>query len=388
MIPINPGNLLPVFLPGYNATHRPYQRHRQIGTDQVPYGIPAPRTRLLPVQFYLSGTAQTVGSWKLISPIDDTTEVVLDETQVTVEALADNSGFWVTWYADELLTVVPDCGYWYMVFEMSGAGNVYSEVLYVNDLCGMEDAALTISGCSSGDGSVTIKFTRTVYAADGYSIALERYNAGWSTLVTGDGAPHSVVESVGTLSRQYRIVMTSPCGVVITKTYTVTWDAGDPCGTLAISAPTTVTDISGIAPGAATWRLTFTHSTDKGNVLYQNDYTQWLFLPAPVWDRPEIQRNVEKTEDGYGNETLRFSRTVTRQGFEFADCPDWLITFLAKCGDLDTIVYQDVLTGVSFTVSNVTFESKEQGPALNTGRIYFDAEIDTFADCQENFELA
>jgi len=388
MIPTNPGNLLPFFLPGYNDEHRPYHRHRQIGTDQVPYGIPAPRTRLLPFQFYTAGAEVNILSWELVSAVDDTTTVTLDETTLTKSVMGDNSGFWVTWDASAELDTIPDCGYWYSVVEIEGVGKLYSEVMYLTDLCGMETATLTISDCSSGDGSVTIEFTRTVYAASGYAISLERYNAGWSVLVTGDSAPHSVVESVGTLSRQYRIVMTSPCGVVLTKTYTVTWDAGDPCGTMAISAPTTTTDVSGIAPGAATWRLTFTNTTDKGQVLYQNNYTQWLFLPAPVWDRPEITRTVEKTEDGNGTEVIRFSRTVTRQGFEFADCPDWLISFLAKCGDLDTIVYEDVLTGVSFPVTNVTFESREQGPALNTGRIYFDAEIDTFAGCQENYTLA
>lgn len=388
MIPINPGNLLPVFLPGYNDEHRPYHRHRQIGTDQVPYGIPAPRTRLLPFQFYTAGAEVSILGWELISAVDDTTTVVLDQSLLTKEVMGDNSGFWVTWYAAAELDTVPDCGYWYSVVEIDGVGKLYSEVMYLTDLCGLETAALEIGAdsCANGSGNFSFMLNALINAADGYVYTIERYNAGWSVSATNTHV--TVVENDSPGSRQYRVVCTTPCGVVITTAYTATWDTGDPCGTISLGAGTTTINLDGIAPGAATWRLTFTNTTDKGQVLYQNNYTQWLFLPAPVWDRPEITRTIEKTEDGYGNETLRFSRTVSRQGFEFADCPDWLLSFLVKCGDLDTIVYEDVLTGVSFPVTNVTFESREQGPALNTGRIYFDAEIDTFAGCQENYTLA
>lgn len=388
MIPTNPGNLLPFFLPGYNDEHRPYHRHRQIGTDQVPYGILASRTRLMPFQFYTAGAEVNILGWELISAVDDTTTVTLDETTLTKSVMGDDSGFWVTWDASAVLDTIPDCGYWYSVVEIEGVGKVYSEVMYLTDLCGLETAGLEISpdSCANGTGNFSFTLAPVINAATGYVYTIERFNAGWSVIATNDDV--GLVESDSPGSRQYRIVCTTLCGVIITTTYTATWDTGDPCGTISLGAGTTTTNLDGIAPGTATWRLTFTHSTDKGQVLYQNGYTQWLFLPAPVWDRPEITRTVERTEDGNGNETLRFSRTVTRQGFEFADCPDWLITFLAKCGDLNTIVYEDVLTGVSFPVTNVTFESREQGPALNVGRIYFDAEIETFADCQENFDLA
>jgi hypothetical protein len=113
-----------------------------------------------------------------------------------------------------------------------------------------------------------------------------------------------------------------------------------------------------------------------------------MYIPEPVWDVPVIERAVEVSVNGSGNETTRFSRTVERKRFEFADMPDWALGFLAKCGDLDTIAFSDIVVPDSFTMTNVQFENRRQGAALNIGALSFDAEIETFAGCLEDYTLA
>ena len=395
MIPFNPGNILPFFEATYSTDDERWQRHRQAGTDNVPYGLPCPRTRLLPFQLYITGAAPAnVTEWDLRSPVDDSSIANLDETQLTIEEKADSSGYWVTWYADEELTVIPECGFCYMRLEIDGR-NFYSEVMYADSVCGLESAKLqvTADSCAVDGSSFSFQLATDIAAQDGYTYTIQRKSGLlWVTIATNTTV--SVVETSATETRQYRVVCTSPCGVITTTQYTATWTNSDPCGTFTLGTGTTsLTYVTGGGPGSllgspAAWRMEFTNDTDKGNVLYQNGYTQHLYLPMPVWDVPEIQREIEVKVNGNGVETKRFTRTIERRGFEVADVPDYVIGFLTKAGDLDSIVYNDVKTDVQIPLENLTFESRRQGPALNIGRFYFEAEAEAFADCQENYTLA
>lgn len=136
------------------------------------------------------------------------------------------------------------------------------------------------------------------------------------------------------------------------------------------------------------YRFSFSNSTDKGNVLYQNGYIQRFYPTAVVWDRPVVDRDVALEVDGNNNEITRFSRTVARYRLEVPDLPDYVLPFFAKCGDLSSVSYGTGISGQVVNMSNVTFESRVQGVALNTGIFTFDAEIEAFNGCQENFELA
>lgn len=135
------------------------------------------------------------------------------------------------------------------------------------------------------------------------------------------------------------------------------------------------------------WRLRMSHATDKANVLYQNVYQQLFFPKRWAWDRPEVDRDVEITVDGNGNETIRYSRSVARFRLEVSDLPDYTIPFFAKIGDLDDVSFEDTVEGYSVVMSNTTFESRNQGKGLNIGVFTFDAEVESFNGCQENFTL-
>jgi hypothetical protein len=393
MIPVNPGNLLPFYAIGYSANDLRWQRHRLPGQDVIPYGLPCPRTRLMPFQVTGLGSAPTPASFGLFSPEDDSELVNLDVTLLTVNS--DGTRWWVTWYADEDLDVVPDCGYWYVFLNLGeSAGQYVSEVLYCQDFCGFEVVGLEIEAdsCAVDGGTISFSLLANVYAGSVATWNIQR-KTGLEWVTVSSGSSHSVSETLSNESVQFRIQVTTPCDLIITQTYTITWDSADGCGTLDIGTATTSTNQAGILSTGPVWRLNFSNTTDKANVLYQNNYEQYLYLPMPIWDVPEVERETDIRVNGNGEEIRRFTRTVERRGFETPDIPDYVMGWLSKAGDLNTITFEDAklvdsLVPVGFAVENLTFVSPErQGTALNVGRFFFEVEAEAFQGCQENFEL-
>jgi len=137
------------------------------------------------------------------------------------------------------------------------------------------------------------------------------------------------------------------------------------------------------------FRFTFDNATDKGNVLYQTGYKQYFYPTVWAWDRSETTRDIDTSVDGNGNQTTKFTRTTDRFRLEVADIPDYCLAFFSKCGDLDTVEFQDVgATILKVNMENTDFESRPQGKGLNIGIFTFDAEVESFNGCQENFILA
>lgn len=390
MIPFNPGNILPFY------TKRRWQRHRQIGQDRIPFGLTATRHYLLPFQVYVSGAAPSSVAWVMKSAVDDLTFHILDADLLIISEMDDASGYWVTWNGatpiygtDSELAPgadVPDCGYWYIELTLDGTA-YYSEVLYLSDICGEDAARLDIvpDSCSVVGPNLIFTLQASVFSPSGYVYSLQKYLLGWSEISDEETYEISLVE--GNESADLRIQVETACGATVTVVYDVTWTSGDACNTLALTFVSTST-VNGLNVGQnPTWKLKVTNTTDKGRVLYQTNYTQWLYL-LPVWAVPPVERNVEIEVNGNGNETRRFTRTLERKRFEFADMPDYVLGFLAKVGDNSSVILEEVETGDTLTLSNATFESRQQGALLNIGVLTFDSEIEAFSGCQEDYELA
>ncbi len=392
MIPANPGNLLPFYPVGYSGNDLRWQRHRLPGQDVVPYGLPCPRTRLLPFQMTLEVASITVTAFALFNPEDDSEVVNLDTALLEVET--DGARSWVTWKADTNLDVTPDCGYWYVFLNFGANGQFVSEVLDCRDFCGFETIGLQVQAdsCAVEDPVIQFVLEAAIEAGIGTTYVIQRKTGmTWDTIATNDDV--TVQETLANETREYRIVATTVCGLAITQSYVATWDSADGCATLDLGTATTSTNEAGILSTGPVWRLKFDNATDKANVLYQTGYEQYLYLPTVIWDVPEIERETDIKVNGEGTEIKRFTRTVERRGFETPDVPDYVIGFLTKAGDLATVTFEDAkladaLVQVSFEVENLTFVSPErQGPALNIGRFYFDVEAEAFQGCQENFVL-
>ena len=396
MIPVNPGNLLPFYTEGYNSNDRRWQRHRQIGTDVVPYGLPCPRTRLLPFQLYFDSPLDGISAFALVNAEDDTETIILDPEGPLLEIAenSDQTAFWVTFKAQIDLDVIPDCGYWYIFLNLGTTGQFVSEVLDCRDMCGFEAVGLAIQtdSCAVEDPVIQFGLEAVIETGSGSTYVIQRkVGLAFETIATNSSV--TVVDTLSNEDEDYRIQVTTACGLIITKTYTAAWSAADGCGTLALTLVTTSVNEAGILTSGPVWRLNFSNTTDKANVLYQDGYEQYLYLPMPVWDVPEIVRETDVRVNGNGEEIRRFTRTVERRGFEVADLPDYVLGWLTKSGDLDTIKMEDAklvdaLAQVEFAVENLTFESPgRQGVGLNIGRFYFDVEAEAFQGCQENFAL-
>lgn len=141
---------------------------------------------------------------------------------------------------------------------------------------------------------------------------------------------------------------------------------------------------------APVYRIRFTNSTDKENVLYTTfSYHQYLYPVTWAWDRPKIDRESQIDVDGNGKKTTLFSRTVARFRLEFSHIPDYAINFLSKCGDMDGVQFEDEAGAIAVVpMENITFDSRAQGVGLNIGIFEFDAESEAFNGCQPDFATA
>lgn len=142
--------------------------------------------------------------------------------------------------------------------------------------------------------------------------------------------------------------------------------------------------------GDVVYRIRFTSTKDKDNVLYTSfSYHQFLYPTRWAWDRPKIDRESVVEVDGNGKKTTAFSRTVARFRLEFADIPDYAINFLSKCGDLDSVQFEDFDGTITVVpMQNITFDTRAQGSSLNVGIFEFDAESEAFNGCQPDFITA
>lgn len=138
------------------------------------------------------------------------------------------------------------------------------------------------------------------------------------------------------------------------------------------------------------YRIRFTNSTDKDNVLYSTfSYHQFLYPVRWAWDRARVERETQVEVDGNGKKTTLFSRTVARFRLEVSDIPDYAINFFSKCGDLDGVQFEDFAGTIDFVeMENITFDSRIQGVGLNIGVFEFDAESEAFNGCQPDFLTA
>jgi hypothetical protein len=348
----------------------------------------------LPFQVYFTGTFTDITLFALVNPEDDTETIILNDGLLSVNGLDDNSGYWVTWKADSDIDIIPDCGYWYILLNVDGQANLFSEVLDCRDMCGFEAVGLAIQtdSCAVEDPVIQFGLEAVIETGSGSTYVIQRkMGLAFGTIATNSSV--TVVDTLANEEEEYRIQVTTACGLIITKTYTAAWSAADGCGTLVLALVTTSVNEAGILTSGPVWRLNFSNTTDKANVLYSTGYEQYLYLPMPVWDVPEIVRETDVRVNGNGEEIRRFTRTVERRGFEVADMPDYVLGWLTKAGDLDTIKMEDAklinaLAQVEFSVENLIFESpNRQGIGLNIGRFYFDVEAEAFQGCQENYTL-
>jgi hypothetical protein len=378
MIIQNPGNVLPA----YNNTR--WQRHRQIGQDILPFGLPAPNMRGIPFQFYVSaGTPPEGITWHLVNAADESETYTQNPDLLTITEAAAG-GYWITWHGNENFTNVPPCGFYYYVLGI-GEAEYYFEVMNLKPNGGFEETAVIIAGCNTDGGFLNLEVENvdSLAAYPFVSATLEYFNEAdeW----VDEGPTGGVIQYNGDSPLLIRRTVVTQAGNTITANYTYTFSPGDLCGGELALTSLVYGDNTTAKPF---WVMRFYNETDKGTVLYQTGYIQSLYVNPPVFNRPLIDRRTERRENGFGNEVYRYTRTAEKMRFEVADLPDYVIEFLSKAGDLSNVVLEDRTTGEGYALTNLVFTSRPQGLGLNVGEFQADHRTEVFSGCQENFVLA
>ena len=376
---VNPGCVLPFY------AKTTWQRHRQIGTDVLPFGLVAPNARLMPFQLYFAtGDVPEAVGFSVVSAVDDTTVVVFDSSLLTVEAKS-GGGFWVTWYASENLNTIPDCGFWYVKVVVDEV-EYFSEVLHLKPDNNFDALFVVIDDCDAEEFvlSLTVRADDQL-SAPPVSETIEYFDSSmWNTV--GDNEGTIFFNDYPPNELQIRRIVTTASGVTITQNFLVTWSNElDPCADIAIeSVSPTIT-----SGGSTTerWRMRLTNDFDKGTVLYQNGFQQWFYF-TPIFDAPQIERDTDITENGFGDEITRYSKTTERWRFEASDIPDYLCHIFAMLGDVDTVLIENVATSDSFFVTDLRFAFRRQSPSLNIGEFNYRRRNEVDSGCQTNFALA
>lgn len=384
MINFNPGNVLSF------RTNKRFQRHRLLGQDYLPFGLTCPQSRLLPFQLFLPIEETPEINFTLVNAADESETIMQDTALLEIKEKSGGGGdygFWVTWKAGVNLTTIPACGFWYVKIGYDDK-EVYSEVLHCKP-DGTFDAIgliLTPNGCSYSEGD-TLDFGVTAdddLSAPPVSQTVEAYlNDDWQT-IGPTGGTVSIAEFPPNIV-QIRRIVTTASGQQITVVYEATWnDVFDPCADLQLILISTTTS-GGTFPER--WRLRMKNETDKGDVLYQTGYEQQLYI-KPVFDRSDVEEQIDRKISAKGNETSRYTRTVERIKFEAPDIPDYVVFFLAMLKDLSSVILEDASTGIGFPLTYTKFTARPAGPSLNIGEFSAERNYEVFSGCQPNYALA
>lgn len=374
----NPGLTLPFY------SRKEWQISRQIGQNRIPYGLPAPNTRLVPLQVFSPTGSATSATWTLVDASNEANTLTMDSAQLQIKNRV-GGGWWVIWYSNENLSAVPPCGFWYPIIEVNGVEYV-GEVLHLKPDPTTDVVGLTMpnGGCSFDGGILSVEVeANDTLSASPQSQTIEFYsNSEWNEV--GDTSGLIQFNDYPPNQIQVRRVVVTEGGSTITANYLITWDdAEDPCASISMQA-TSVFQGGGSAKDR--WRIRWQHTTDKETILYQTGFYQQLFVDH-VFDGPVIEREETIRENGYGREIARYSRTVERIVFEVKDLPDYALLPCSIIGDHSIVFLENASQGYGFELKEVRFESRRQGSRLHTGRFSAVRSALVFTGCQKNYDL-
>jgi hypothetical protein len=369
----NFGNILPF----YKSTA--WQAFRMQGQDILAAGILAPNDKLLPFQLSgKTGTATGV-SWALVNCADETVTVAMSAGELQIRNVS-GGGWFVTWFGLAALSTIVDAGFWYVRVTVAGV-NYFSEALKLVGDSEEAMAGMNVTACS-GNLQFTIVANDT-YTGTLTSETTEYYNSGsWVPL---GPLPQTVAIQEPSSPIAVRRQITLNTGRVLSCDGTITWSNPlNPCADLAM----TVTAAVAVSDPNELYRVRFTRSEDRPPIMHQTGFGQALYLPKkPVFDRPVTIQDPERSELADGTTVLKNGVLKHVIVFEFSGLFDNQtsgIVFAAMNAEL--VVVEGIVSGTSFTLTDVQFTSEKTGIQLNKGILSGVSNVATF-ECVDNYVL-
>lgn len=344
-----------------------------------------PNARLLP--FQIRGTSGSPGTlaWKLVNAVSEangvTEEIGLDSALLIPETLADDKGWYVTFFSISDISPVPDCGFYYIVVTVGGVP-YYSEVLHLDGVSSEEVVSLTLDACDTTS-------TGTIFglnAADTLSgtIAAQEIGGfvGGAWQVLGDNDANILWNESGPIEVYRRVTLTT--GRVITAYGEITFsDPTDPCADAALS----MSSITSTGPDEL-WRVRFYFTADKGTVLYQTGFQQWFYLKErPTFVLSTFESDEDAQTDGYGVEKTVVAVLTERLGFDYFPVADHMAQGIIECCYACTEAYlEETISAAAYQLVQPRASFAASTTGLNTITIT-SITAQTVLACSDNFTL-
>ena len=381
MIKVNAGCILPFY------TRTIWQRHRLVGQDIEPYGLKCPNARLMPFQVRgTTGTATSV-TWKLVNAVSEssgiTDEISLSNSVLEISDI-DGGGWYVSYFSNNDISVVPDCGFYYIVLTVSGVP-YYSELLHLDGVSSEDAVSMSIDSCTFVDGIMTIIVSQddTLSAAIANEAIYYYTNGSWEFAGTFDATIQWVPLDGTTIQLYRRVKLITGREITVYGQLTFTDDA-NPCDDLAIE----IFNQTSIG-GTELWRVLFYSTLDKGEVLYQTGFRQWFYLKEkPVFGIPTFEIDEDTKKDGFGKEITVVSNITERLPFEFFPIADFAAQGIVECCySSDEVYLEEVVSSFSYLLKNPRYAARPETVGLSVGQITSELNTVTIS-CQDNKVLA
>lgn len=352
----NFGNTLPFY------RSKVWQAFRQEGQNLQASGILAPNDKLMPFQLRgTSGTATAV-SWALVNAADETAVFALSAAALQIRNVS-GGGWFVSFLGNSAVSTVVDAGYYYIRVSVSGA-TYYSEVLQLVGESEEAMAGLNVANCS-GNLQFDLVANDTYSATLVYELTEIEINNQWTAL---GALPQTVIIQEPDSPIRVRRTIRLNTGRELYCDGSIAWSNPlNPCADLAI----TVNTQTEIANTNELYRVRFVRSDDRPPVMHQTGFWQFIYLSGkPVFDRTVVRFAPDYSELADGTRVLTNGSIKNVVVFEFPELLDNQVSGIVfAAANADLVVVEGVVSGESFTLTEVEFASEKTGIQLNKGII-------------------
>lgn len=228
-----------------------------------------------------------------------------------------------------------------------------------------EQASSISASCTGTSGSYTITLSPNSKAD--YTTFQIDYQGGGYEMAGQDSASWGLAEVGVGLSFDLPVKVTFVYGdETITKIYTASYDASDPCGTISLTLVSTYSSANYASVYLEFWN---DNDVQEKNLIFQDGYKQRFYFDAKYGYPTKVEEeNFVTLYDG--DLELGSASEADQVNIDFYPMPDHLLTAMGQARYFDNVNIIDVHTGESTALSNFRLiATNADGAVCQGGRI-------------------